>query len=588
MQGGHCGLSLEYNFEDVRWVSPYTYQQLSCALSPDSTTASNCWQGNTVPIGSTAGVEALSAGAPGKVESVLVLGVINAEGAGSIDDVYRMEQGTPGPNLPGPYCLDLQKGGQAVSTSCFEPVSLGITEGPDLPASFARVLAWVEGSDHIVLRHGADVIEYIEVSANAPAVSVTSPSTGGAKSGTQTVQWQAADADGDNMVFALMYSPDGGQRFVPVAANLTGTDSQADLDGLPGGDDAFFRVIASDNTGNSASADSIHFQVPNKPPHATILEPLEGSNYQLGAPVTLMGSASDKEDRTLPSSAYAWSSSIDGQIGVGPTLLVADLSPGTHTITLTAIDSKGLADSKSVELFVGVPALVDIKPDTVVPAKAGASTAITAYLELPFGYQAADIDVGSLSIKVGAATLSPLSANLGDFDNNSLADLTLTFDGEAFRSALPGPPGPATVTLDGQLNDGTPFRGGDSVSTVVPGDADCSGVVDSVDALAALRSTANLPVTADCLAAADLNCDLVVNSVDALNILRAVASLPVNAPPDCLAIVIGAPASGVAGSSYSSGIRSRPLNWLWPRALHALSHQFGCRDRPSAEGEPVT
>lgn len=66
------------------------------------------------------------------------------------------------------------------------------------------------------------------------------------------------------------------------------------------------------------------------------------------------------------------------------------------------------------------------------------------------------------------------------------------------------------------------------------GDVDCSGGVNSVDALMILRSVAGLPVTADCLGfAGDVNCDGSINSVDALGILRYVAALPLNLPGGC-------------------------------------------------------
>ncbi len=67
-----------------------------------------------------------------------------------------------------------------------------------------------------------------------------------------------------------------------------------------------------------------------------------------------------------------------------------------------------------------------------------------------------------------------------------------------------------------------------------PGDVDCNGAVNSVDALMILRSVAGLPVTADCLAAVgDVDCDDDKDSVDSLKILRYVAGLPVGQPQGC-------------------------------------------------------
>jgi hypothetical protein len=74
----------------------------------------------------------------------------------------------------------------------------------------------------------------------------------------------------------------------------------------------------------------------------------------------------------------------------------------------------------------------------------------------------------------------------------------------------------------------------DSGGAGVPfGDADCSRIIDVVDALAVLREVAALPITAECLARADVNCSGALDTVDALIILRFTAGLPPNQPPGC-------------------------------------------------------
>lgn len=81
---------------------------------------------------------------------------------------------------------------------------------------------------------------------------------------------------------------------------------------------------------------------------------------------------------------------------------------------------------------------------------------------------------------------------------------------------------------------------GGSIDTAGPsvpfGDADCSGAIDAVDALAVLREVAALPTTAGCLAHADVNCSGARDAVDAMIILRFTAGLPPNQPPGCPAL----------------------------------------------------
>jgi hypothetical protein len=67
---------------------------------------------------------------------------------------------------------------------------------------------------------------------------------------------------------------------------------------------------------------------------------------------------------------------------------------------------------------------------------------------------------------------------------------------------------------------------------VVPGDADCDGDADSVDALQVLRDVAQLPSSA-CVMSGNVKCDDALTATDSLLILRFVALLPVNLPQGC-------------------------------------------------------
>ncbi len=64
---------------------------------------------------------------------------------------------------------------------------------------------------------------------------------------------------------------------------------------------------------------------------------------------------------------------------------------------------------------------------------------------------------------------------------------------------------------------------------VNPGDVDCNGVVDAVDALHILRHAAGFQGEGLCIMAGDVNCDGYIDAVDALAILRYVAGLSI--PP---------------------------------------------------------
>jgi len=78
----------------------------------------------------------------------------------------------------------------------------------------------------------------------------------------------------------------------------------------------------------------------NSPPQVTINSPSSGVSFASTDTISLSGSAIDEEDGTINNANLSWTSSIDGNLGNGNNITVT-LSPGTHLISLTAIDNDG-------------------------------------------------------------------------------------------------------------------------------------------------------------------------------------------------------------------------------------------------------
>jgi len=78
----------------------------------------------------------------------------------------------------------------------------------------------------------------------------------------------------------------------------------------------------------------------NQVPMAMISSP-SGTSFNEGENIVFSGTGTDAEDGQLTDDALVWTSSIDGPIGTGSTLITSTLTPGDHGITLSATDSDG-------------------------------------------------------------------------------------------------------------------------------------------------------------------------------------------------------------------------------------------------------
>jgi hypothetical protein len=90
----------------------------------------------------------------------------------------------------------------------------------------------------------------------------------------------------------------------------------------------------------------------NYPPSVTITGSTPGALGATGQNYGFTATANDPEDGNIGSS-ISWTSSRDGSLGVGPSIQTA-LSPGVHTITAKASDSKGKEASSTVQVTVSV------------------------------------------------------------------------------------------------------------------------------------------------------------------------------------------------------------------------------------------
>jgi hypothetical protein len=254
------------------------------------------------------------------------------------------------------YCLELRNADEALLDSrCFD-LSFTLPESgePTDAESFTLLLPYPEAASALVLTYKGSELDRVSKSNNAPAVQLLSPNGGEvwSASGTYTVTWTASDADGDPLRFMVSYSDDDGATWMPLALDITDNYLAVDSANIPGSSTARFKVTATDQMLTGEDVSDASFTVGSKGPAAFILLPEREGTIPPGLPLYLQGYAYDLEDGTLRDNSLQWSSSIDGDLGNGQTIL-AMLSPGAHIITLTATDSDGNQGAATLDLYVG-------------------------------------------------------------------------------------------------------------------------------------------------------------------------------------------------------------------------------------------
>ncbi len=320
---------------------------------------------------------------------------------------------------------------------------------PEL-AGFVSVLpAEIEGLgiDRVTVSTAkGDLLGELSRSANAPVAQFTGPDPIGLGLGPVVVSWTASDADGDALTSTLRYSPNG-TRYSPLATAIEGNSARVDFSELPAaGPNGFLELLVSDGLRTTSTRLSGFATEEGSPggksaPRVHMLSPNNQITQPFGSTVFLHSSGWDLEDRALTGDDIQWFSDLDGPITSGRVTSTADLSVGTHVITVIGTDSTGLSTSDAAVVTI---------TDRELPGDGGP---ITCQTDLGFGGP-------------GTATLSFCG---GDLSSGTFADLSIE-GAPAFTSAL---------LLGSFSQNPVPFAGGmiltNPLSASLPGVTDAAG-----------------------------------------------------------------------------------------------------------------
>jgi len=286
---------------------------------------------------------------------VTVIGTVGSDDKVTIDRVVPWHGVNDGPSLPdGDLALEAQDSdGTVLASRSFSPLVALAGDGPVErdPMPFVATVAGGASVARLRVTAGEAEAATVAASAHAPAVQLMAPNGGEQIRGPFSVHWTASDGDGDDLTFRLEYSTDG-SNWTPFAIDLQGTSFPWNTATVPGSSSARLRVVASDGFNETSDASDGTFSVASKGPLVGISTPADGSVVLPGEPVELRGFAWDPEHGELADDSVEWSSSRDGILGAGSSLVVTGLSQGAHNLTLTADDGTGETGSATVRVTV--------------------------------------------------------------------------------------------------------------------------------------------------------------------------------------------------------------------------------------------
>lgn len=136
---------------------------------------------------------------------------------------------------------------------------------------------------------------------------------------------------------------------------------------------------------------------------------------------------------------------------------------GIYTVKAICWNIRGeLLFESSVTITVfpeTIPVTIDIDPDTLNLASKGKW--ITCYIGLPEGHDVADIDPSTVLLD-GTIQAELKPTEIGDYDEDGTADLMVKFSRAGVGASLSAGD-EVKLTITGELLDGTPFEGSDTI-----------------------------------------------------------------------------------------------------------------------------
>jgi len=324
------------------WISKFTYEGLYEALHNENANASM-----------------FSLASSAVQDYLVVRGLINLNTDTAEFKPFGIISSSVQPPLPpqGDYVLQLvDSSNNILFEVSFKPSEMH-ADPPvtDAIATFLIPVPKQTGVQRATILHNGKQIGSRSASTNPPTVKVVFPNGGESIPGpTMKIQWASSDPDGDPMSYIVQYSHDNGATWETLIVDLDDNQYEVDTEFLTGSTNGLVRVMASDGFHAVFDQSDATFTVPNNPPQAFILSPVQHQQFVGLQSIFFEADAWDREEGRLTGNSIQWTSNLDGLLGTGEFLTknASELAEGQHTITLVATDSAGAKTTAEVTINV--------------------------------------------------------------------------------------------------------------------------------------------------------------------------------------------------------------------------------------------
>jgi hypothetical protein len=273
----------------------------------------------------------------------------------------------------GSYQIRVYAGNTVVYTRNFDPYTGATeTEGQDIvttPYFFEYIPIFTKATRIAVFDMYGKELGSAPVDFVPNTVTVTYPQDGDFLSGEQTVTWNVTSSDPSTIQPAqVFYQASPTDDFVFLGTAEAGQNFlQVDFDNVPAAIIGQAQIIV--NAGKIRGQAIVnHLKTKNQPPmNPMIYSPMSNEVFFLSDLVMMSGSAYSSTGGTYSGQEISWSSSLDGVLGTGTSLIVgAGTGPsptkflrlGKHTLTMTATDIFKRTTTATRDItVVGVPAV---------------------------------------------------------------------------------------------------------------------------------------------------------------------------------------------------------------------------------------